>query len=58
MGKKVVVQRLEEGSRTEYYFVSLVEALEFIKQSEKAKVTEEGFEVDGAYEIYMPRNYS
>lgn len=52
---KVVVQREEEGNRSEYYFNSLADALDFIKKSERNKKTEEGYKIDGAYEIYMPR---
>jgi hypothetical protein len=57
MANPIIVQREEEGNRTEYRFVSLDEALKFIKQSEKTKKSEDGYEVDGAYEIYMPRIY-
>ena len=53
----VVVQREEEGNRTEYRFKSLDEAFSFIKQSEGKKKTDDGYEIDGAYEIYMPRSY-
>jgi len=57
MSNKVVVQRHEEGNRSEYYFNSLDKAIEFIKQSEKEKKSEDGYKIDGAYEIYMPRTY-
>jgi hypothetical protein len=53
----VVVQRLEEGNRTEYHFKSLDKAFEFIKESEKKKKSDDGWKVDGEYEIYMPRSY-
>jgi len=55
---KVIVQRLEEGNRTEYAFKTLKEALQFIADSEAGnKKTEDGYKIDGEYEIYMPRSY-
>lgn len=53
----VIVQRSEEGSRSEWRFKDLDSALKFIKESEKAKKSEDGYKIDGAYEIYMPRSY-
>jgi hypothetical protein len=55
MARNIVVQRMEEGNRQEYQFPTLEKALEFIKDSERKKKTEDGYKIDGGYEIYMPR---
>jgi len=56
MSKGVVVGRLEEGDRAEFYFKNLKDALNFIVESEKKKKTEDGYEIDGVYEIWVPRS--